>query len=195
MIYDLSKKLAKSFERKGYILAEEVDIIGYGFFSVFSKFLYGFMNLLMGLSLGCVVEAVCFYLSFLYIKKYAGGIHASTEYRCFIASTISIFCSTFCIFLSMNYMAFGYIIVFFSLPAIVVILKFSPIPAKEKPLDDSEIKRYSKISMMRMCVLIIVSSMLYSVDLLNIVFSICVAIILESVLILMGKVEHKKVDR
>ena len=195
MIYNLSKKLAIKFEQKGYILAEEVDFIGYGFFSVISKLLYGFISLLIGLGLGCAVEAVCFYFAFLFIKKYAGGIHASTEYRCFIASTISIICSIFCVFLSMNYMLFGHIIFALSLLSSIAILRFAPIPAKEKPLDNRELKQYSKISVIRMCVLIVVASIVYSLDLLNIVFSICVAIILESILILMGKVGNIKAGR
>lgn len=192
MIYCVAHKLSLFFNRRGYIPIEEVDLIEYGIFSVVSKLLYGFITFLIGLIMGCVVEATCFYFSFLYIKKYAGGIHASTENRCFIASTLSIICSVICIFLSIENMCIGYIIMAITLPAVCIILKLAPMPAKEKPLDHYEIKRYSKMSIVRICVLVIIIFLMYSIDLPNLVFSICVAIILEGILVLLGKIQLEK---
>ena len=187
MIYKLSKNIAVVFGSKSYISKNEIDLIGYGLFTIISKILYCLISLIMGILFRCTFASICFYLSFLFMKKYAGGVHASTELRCFLISTFSIFCSISCIRLATIYECFGWSIIVVTFIASFFICKYAPIPSKEKSIDFVERRRYSRISKIRIFILCSIILMLFVAKLNNLIYAISIAIILESILLLVGK--------
>ena len=90
MIYDLSVRLTSRLGKRGYLPDSEEEIVAYGLFSLLSKLMYAVICLILGLIFSVPLESMIFYAVFLFVKKYGGGFHASTEGRCMILSTIAI---------------------------------------------------------------------------------------------------------
>ena len=86
MISKLSKKIVNQLN----ILDDEQELYEYGFFILLSQILYFIIAIIIGTICGTVFESIIFYIAFQFIRRYAGGYHASTETRCEIFSTLSI---------------------------------------------------------------------------------------------------------
>lgn len=154
--------------------------------------MYGAICLLLGVFFGCLPESVFFYLSFLFIKKYAGGFHAETEIRCFFLSSLSIIVSVLGIYFSKLFDPLKVMFLCLAATACFIIAVHAPTPSKERPLDDTECKRYKNISKIRVVILIIVSFVTYILSYESLCISISMAIILEGILLVAGKIKSKK---
>lgn len=187
MIYDLSRKIATLLRQKDCIESDEIEIITYGLFALLSKITYALISLIIGVIFDCVIGSICFYVSFLYIKKYSGGIHASTEQRCFCYSSISIFCSVGYISFAMREDCLGWISIIISFILSFFIMKYAPIQTKEKLIDIIERKRYARKARIRIVTLWICVIILAVAEKVDIVYAIIVAVVLEGILLLVGK--------
>lgn len=187
MIYDLSRKIATLLRQKDCIESDEIEIITYGLFALLSKITYALISLIIGVIFDCVIGSICFYVSFLYIKKYSGGIHASTEQRCFCYSSISIFCSVGYISFAMREDCLGWIAIIISFILSFFIMKYAPIQTKEKLIDIIERKRYARKARIRIVTLWICVIILAVAEKVDIVYAIIVAVVLEGILLLVGK--------
>lgn len=187
MIYTLANQITTTLSKKNYIEIEEFDVVQYGLFTILSKFIYFLISLLVGFLFHCIIGSVIFYSSFLFVKKYAGGIHASTEQRCFIYSTFSIVCSIGYMRLTIDYEHFGWLAIGIAFISTFFICRYAPIPAREKSIDFIERKRYSRISKIRVFILWTIILMLFIAKMNNLIYAISIAIVLESILLLIGK--------
>lgn len=138
MIYDLSVRLTSRLGKRGYLPDSEEEIVAYGLFSLLSKLMYAVICLVTGLVFGICVESMIFYAVFLFVKKYGGGFHASTEGRCMIISTAEILLSVCFVFFALREPAVLKSGVLASAAAYIIICILSPAAAKEKPLDNAE---------------------------------------------------------
>lgn len=190
MIYNFAVKIEAYLSKKNYISSDDVGIVSYGLFSILSKIMYGIISIIIGKLLNCFLESICFYICFLYIKKYAGGFHAKTEFRCFLLSSLSIVLSITGIYYSKKFIIFEIIILILAIVSCFFIAIFAPIPSKERQLDETETKRYSKITKLRIVILIIVCISFYLLSYNNICISICNSLILGSILLIAGKIKN-----
>lgn len=189
MIYSILNKVAFKFEKNKYITTEDTELISYGLFILFSNILYGTVCLLLGCIVGHFIESVTFYLSFLFVRKYAGGFHADTELRCVLLSLIAIISTTCIICLSFQNNTLEYFILIVAIASTIIISAFSPISSIEKPLSNFEIARYARKSRVRVILLFLIAFVFYCTDMANITISICIALILESLLLIIGKLK------
>lgn len=136
-----------------------------------------------------------FYSVFLFIKKFAGGIHATTEKRCFFYSSISILGSLVSMHLGLNLKIYSISLILISLVLSVCVYEYAPIASKERPLDEAEVKKYSKIVKTRILVLDLIMIVFNLIDFRNISLAIASAIILESLLIIAGKAKEEKTSQ
>lgn len=191
MIYEFATKVAVMLSSKRYIDSDEIDIVSYGLFSIASKVMYGAISLIMGMILDSFVESISFYVCFLFLKKYVGGFHAKTEFRCFVVSTSSIAISTLMIFLSKDYISVAIIAFCLSVIFGILISILAPAPSKERMLDENECKRYNSISRLRVLILLVISLTLFSFGFRSICMSISTAIVLAVILLMIGKISLK----
>lgn len=192
MINKLSRNLVKILLLKHHITEEDEELYVYGLFMLFSQFIYFIITCVIGLLFNCILESIIFYVAFQFIRKYAGGYHASTEIRCEIMTTLSI---TLCIFVirlskTYNFQTAVFLIAFLSAICIFVL---GPLDTPEKPLSKKEFKYFRKVS--RIILIIIVSAIIISYFAeLNLLFApCCMSLVLESILIIAGKI--KKVSQ
>lgn len=191
MISRLSGLLVKYFFEQSGITDDEQDLYQYGFFILLSQILYFIVTCIMGALFGIFFESIIFYVAFQFIRRYAGGYHASTETRCEIMSTLSILACIVVIRLSKTY-DFQFALLVVSTASAACIAVLCPLDTPEKPLSEKEFNYFRKISWLILSAISLVTLISYFVQLkwLQIFFApCCLSLILESLLIILGKIK------
>ena len=125
-------------------VVEEVDreLYVYGFFLLITRFFFFLVTVAFGCLLGIPFESVIFYIVFILLRSYAGGVHARTEMACTVWTTVAMGIATASI--KMLETSNAKIPLLFLL-CNICLFAFSPLDSKEKPLDAEEKRRYRRI--------------------------------------------------
>jgi len=189
MIGKLSSKISDLLIRKSVIDSEDQELYVYGFFILLSQILYFIIAVIFGIIFNVLLQSVVFYIAFQFIRKYAGGYHASTEGRCEIMSTLSILACIVMIWLSRSY-DFSLLLFCISLVAVLVIAVLCPLDTPEKPLSNKELKYFRKISWLILFIIAALIVVSYIFGWSYIFSPCCMSLILESILIIAGKIKQ-----
>lgn len=197
MISRLSERIVKCLLKQSDIKDDEQDLYQYGFFILLSQILYLIIACIIGILLGAFFESIIFYIAFQFIRRYAGGYHASTETRCEVMSTLSILVCLVVIRLSKTY-DFQFALLVVSAVSAVCIAVLCPLDTPEKPLSKKEFKYFRKISWLILSVISLVVAISYFVRLkwLQVFFApCCLSLILESLLLTAGKIKKLALNK
>lgn len=189
MIVKLSSKITELLINRDVISSENKELYDYGFFILLSQILYFIIALIFGIIFNVLLQSVVFYIAFQFIRKYAGGYHASTEGRCEIMSTLSILACIVMIWLSRSY-DFPLLLFCISLVAVLVIALLCPLDTPEKPLSNKELKYFRKISWLILFIIAALIVVSYIFEWSYIFSPCCMSLILESILIIAGKIKQ-----
>lgn len=189
MISKLSKKIVKCFVKQSNISDDEQELYQYGFFILFSQILYFIIALIIGILCEVILESIIFYIAFQFIRRYAGGYHASTETRCEVLSTLSILACIVAIKLSKTY-DFQTVLLLITILSAVCIFVFCPLDTPEKPLSDKEFKYFRKVSWIILFVIIVAIIISYVFKFQMVTVPCCLSLILESILLAAGKIKR-----
>lgn len=188
MINKISPKIVEILIKHSLVENEDKELYLYGFFILLSQILYFIIVITIGILFNVIFESIIFYITFQFIRRYAGGYHAKTETRCGILSTLSILCCIVLIKLSKMY-DIRIALLSASLVFAVLIFILCPLDTPEKPLNDKEYKYFRKISWIILSLIIIAIIVSFYFKF-NIVFAPCCAsLILEGVLIGTGQIK------
>lgn len=188
MINNLSARLADRLLSKGCINKDELELYIYGFFMLLSHLMYLALACIFGLIFKCFFESIIFYIAFQFIRRYAGGYHAATETRCEILSALSILASIGIIKLSKIY-DFKAVLLLIAIMSMALIFCLCPLDTPEKPLSKKEFEHFRKISLIILLVISAVIAVSYFLDF-NLLFApCCIGLILESILLVSGKIK------
>lgn len=190
MINNLSRRLTDKLLSNGTITEDERELYIYGFFMLLSHIMYLIFVCVIGLILGCVFESIIFYISFQFIRRYAGGYHASTETRCQIMSSLSLAACIVVIKLSKIY-DFQTVVFAVSMAAAVCIFLLSPLDTAQKPLSEKEMNYFRKISRMILFLITAVIIISFALKIKFLLTPCCMSLILESVLLFSGKIKRE----
>lgn len=189
MINKISKILTKKLIVNGTITEEEQELYIYGFFMLLSQLMYLILAGIFGLIFECVFESFIFYIAFQFIRRYAGGYHASTETKCEILSTLSILACIVVIRLSKTY-DIQTVLLIISIASAVCIFSFCPLDTPEKPLSDKEFKYFRKVSWLILLVILVAIVVSYVFKFQMVTVPCCLSLILESILLAAGKIKR-----
>lgn len=188
MINKISSKIVEILIKHSLVENEDKELYLYGFFILLSQILYFIIVITIGILFNVIFESIIFYITFQFIRRYAGGYHAKTETRCEILSTLSILCCIVLIKLSKMY-DIRIVLLSVSLVFAVLIFILCPLDTPERPLNDKEYKYFRKISWMILSLIIIAIIVSFYFKF-NVVFAPCCAsLILEGVLIGTGQIK------
>ncbi len=158
MISNLSTKIVNRMIRKSIINDTERELYTYVLFMLLSQTLYFILTIIFGVLLNIVLESVVFYVAFQFIRTNAGGIHASSELKCEVATTVSIFLCLGIVKLCDLY-NLKLIILVLTIVAAVLIFLLCPLDTPEKPLTIKEKKFFRKKSWI---ILLIILTIIYN---------------------------------
>lgn len=190
MISRFSSKITDLLIKKAIISSESKELYDYGFFILLSQILYFIIAVIFGIVFSVFLQSIIFYIAFQFIRKYAGGFHASTEGRCEIMSTLSILACIVMIWLSRSY-EFSLLLFCISLVTVLVIAVLCPLDTPEKPLSNKELKYFRKISWLILFIIATLIVVSYIFEWSYIFSPCCMSLILESILIIAGKIKQR----
>lgn len=193
MITKLASLICTKLVNNKKIQTDETELYTYGLFLLLSSCFFTIASILFGIMFNCVCEVLIFYVAFRAIRSFSGGYHADTEIRCEISTLLTFFFVTIIIHLSGKTLT-KQIIISLTVLAIPLILIFAPLDTPAKPLDTDEKKKYRKISLLilSIIVLIIIVSIIFKIKLLFV--PCCLSLILESILLVAGVIKGRLVN-
>ena len=165
----------------------EKEIIVYGLASAVEQVSGILATVVLGVLFGLLLESFVFLVSFSVIRMYAGGYHCEKPTHCYIISCgIMIAVLTIVKFTPMAYItSFSVILLLIAVP---VILKFAPMGAENKPLDDVEKKYYRKKTLFYLSIECGMIFMLFIAGMQNTAFVVCLGIAISSFLVIVQKI-------
>lgn len=189
MISKIASKVVGKLIDDSVVAATEQELYVYGFFILISQILYFTLTMIFGVLLGIVLESVIFYVAFQFIRRYAGGFHASSEMKCTLITTISIFlcllCTKIC---EINNIQMPILVL--TIIAAVSIFVLCPLDTPEKPLTKEEYRYFRKISWLILLLIVLMISIGWHFKLEFIMYPCCMSLILESILLVLGKIKR-----
>lgn len=189
MISKLSKKIVVDLIDKSIINDTEDELYIYGLFMLLSRTLYFILTLIFGVLLNIVLESVVFYVAFQFIRTSAGGIHASNELKCEVATTLSLFLCLGVVNLCDLY-NLKTVIIILTIVATVLIFVLCPLDSPEKPLTIKEKKYFRKKSWIILLIILTIICLSLYFKISALIYPCCMSLILESILLFLGKIKE-----
>lgn len=189
MISKISKSIAVRLEKRSVIENSEIELYEYGLFVLLSNIFFFFISIICGAIYRTTMESILFYITFSLLRRYAGGIHATSENICFVSTTISMIICNGLIKLFI-FFEVKQIVLFVMVIAAAFIAVLSPLDSANKPLTSEEKKHYKKITLGILILIILISMIMYLLNKTNILYSCSISIVLESILLIIGKIKR-----
>lgn len=127
--------------RKGVIKEEEREVYEYGFQRVLETAINLLISLLIAAALHKIVEGILFFLVFVPLRSYAGGLHLEHYWSCLLLSCFTYFV----ILLTAEYLTIS---IFLMIPSILLsamlIWILYPVENKNRTIDTDEVIQFRK---------------------------------------------------
>lgn len=137
----LAKKLADYIYEKEIITEELVEIYQYGFQCFLELSVSTMCSIIIALFLGMLPECLFFFLLFIPMRSYGGGLHMKTYFACFIGSCLILTSSL----LAVKYLTIPIPISFaLYLLAAILILVIGPVDHPNREIDEQENRTFMK---------------------------------------------------
>lgn len=153
MFKKISESIVNSASDKKIIKNDDRDEMIYGL----NTFLTVIVNILSSLFIGflfhMVAEVILFILVYKSLRKYVGGSHASTAWRCYISSCVTYVIVLICI---MYYPLTNIVTTVAVFISAIVLWILAPVEAPKKPLDEVEQKVFKQRSRISIIVCVFV---------------------------------------
>lgn len=169
---------------------DNFDLYEYAIYIILSSAFHMATVIVLGLVFNLLTESLVFYLSFIAIRKFAGGYHAKTPTRCYVFSVISSIIML-CLIKYANSVGniFTYLLIIFELLCVVLIILMSPLDTENNPLNSYEKKWYKTLAVLISVCIFIISLFCVLTELRNIGYSLICGVIMSTLVLLMRKVQ------
>ena len=156
MTHSISNAIAKWLSRHGAIKTDELALYSYAVFNILHTFIPFIIVVFIGFLCDLTLECIMMLLPFLLLRKYCGGFHAKTPFKCLILTVI----------IQILFMLIGYS---FASPCVFMLLLFtsatticilSPVNPEKRKLNENDIKRCKKRAVQLTCSLTIICLLL-----------------------------------
>ncbi len=169
---------------------DNYELYEYAIYIILSSAFHMATVIVLGLVFNLLTESLVFYLSFIVIRKFAGGYHAKTPTRCYVFSVISSIIML-CLIKYANSVGniFTYLLIIFELLCVVLIILMSPLDTENNPLNSYEKKWYKTLAVLISVCIFIISLFCVLTELRNIGYSLICGVIMSTLVLLMRKVQ------
>jgi Membrane protein putatively involved in post-translational modification of the autoinducing quorum-sensing peptide len=145
MIAKISKKIAIYFADKQIFKYEDIPTYSYGFELLLSTIINGLCLLILAVIMNIVMETALFVLAFIPLRVTAGGYHAKHHWSCCLAINIIFLFFVLLISCIGDSLLLPYIVIS-AIFSLIIIWRFSPVEAVNKPVSENKIKLLRKRS-------------------------------------------------
>ncbi|MBS7182137.1 MAG: accessory gene regulator B family protein [Eubacterium sp.] len=192
MVGKVSRKVTDRLLSRNAIKDEDYEIYQYGLEQLFTSILNMLTLLVIGSIMGMIWQGIIFVLSFMLLRKYAGGYHASTPLGCYLLTTLII-----TVALSvMKYFEISILIYLVLLMvSSVIVYMLTPVEAVNKELDKIEKIIYRKKTILIWIVEVSLAIGVFILKHYEISICIFMAVIMVGISLVTGHIEIKLVKR
>ena len=169
---------------------DNYELYEYAIYIILSSAFHMATVIVLGLVFNLLTESLVFYLSFIVIRKFAGGYQAKTPVRCYLIS----FASNIIILILDKWLSsintlFIFIFIIFELLCVVLILLISPLDTENNPLTGQEKKMYRMLTSIITILIFIISSLCFFKGYRNIGSSMICGVVMSALVLLMRKIQ------
>lgn len=152
---NISDYIAENLGEEGIIQKEDIATCSYGL-EVFLLTVLEFSSvIIIAVFAGNVIETLCFFLSFIPLRIYTGGYHATSRLRCYVI-LLGVYALFSVLLLTVPTQVFTVSTLTIAVVTFVTVAEFTPLTEK-KSVSDIEMKHYKSMSMIIVLVEIFIS--------------------------------------
>lgn len=159
MITSLAQYITGILHKNDIIDGKKLDIYIYGFEIIVSGVISVFIDVTLGIIFSQVLESIIFLIAFIFMRKYCGGYHADTYFKCNIIFMINISIVMLILKIGFKYSIYLHFIV--GLICIITYITLAPIENEYKPLTYEEKKKYRITAIIISLIFFCISSVVY----------------------------------
>ena len=185
----LSRKIVDWLGAHNRIEPEKEELYKYSALIAIQSSINILATLLLGFIFDAFFENICFFISFKILRKYSGGLHSSKFSTCFLISIVSNIAILIAIKMFEFYPNY-YLAIILEVVSFLIVFIFAPITNKNKPITKTE-RRIYKIIVCVVSVVAIGGSVVLCEKESSFAFSISLAMLLNSALVIVGILKNK----
>jgi len=194
MLQRLSENLSHYLVKQNAATEEKREIIQYGLQSLISTGLAVVLILVIALLLGQFWESVVFLVGFVFLRRYTGGYHAGTYFRCFATTILAYLLNIGLIRLMDEARVLPVLIVILAI-SIVPIFLFSPHVNPRHPMTEREIRLFGRISRLGTLAVAAVALATALLGSGHFALFICMSLFTASVTLVVGMLHDRRKER
>lgn len=189
MISKLSNLITQSLLKNNVILDDEKELYDYGLFMIISYMTFFLISILFGIALNILFSSILFYISFCLVRNFAGGIHANSEIKCDIITTVSILISEILIkiFIDYSLVCLAFVMLIISSVCLCVI---KPVATSQKEISQQEKLHFHKKVIVLTVTFLLISVTSFILGFNSIVISLALGLSLANILLIIGKLQQ-----
>ena len=193
MISAIADRISEEMLHEGLILEEDRELYQYGFFLLISRGIFFVIAGIAGALVGNLWDSIFFYILFSFLRGYAGGLHADREAVCLFSTTASLLLAAKIIFCLRrgNYVILSCCVL---VVCSALVLLIAPLDSDSKPLGESEMRHYRKITRHLILLMNLSSFVWLMAGYPQFLFISCVVTGVEAVLLILGKAKRRWQD-
>lgn len=140
MLKELADDAAVALASNGIISIDDMDAYRYGLELLIPKMILYAVILIISIITNTFILSALFVVMFMGVRRYSGGFHCHTAEMCLCVSLLIYLLVIF----GFSFLTKDYIDVYgiLSVASAIIIIIFSPVEDKNRPLDDVEKKQY-----------------------------------------------------
>lgn len=188
MISKLSNCLSETLYKRNVILFEEIELYEYSLFMILSYLSFLIIAIILGFVLKIPFLAMIFYIVFSLIRNFAGGIHANSEVKCNIITTMLILISEVLIKVLISYDLIWIPLVMLLISSVSLIV-LKPVASSQKEISQKERLHFHKKVIVLTVIAVLISLSCLLLDIRSITISLSVGLFLATILLIIGKIQ------
>lgn len=191
----IGSKFIEFFVSNDFIKNEDKEIYKYALNIILSSLIHIATVMILGLCFNLLIESLVYYFAFIIIRKFAGGYHAKTPSKCYVFSLIAMISVLWLIkiFLFFHCGIIRQIIILIGLICVFIICVIAPLDTDNKLLNNKEKNIYRGVSIIIALVLLVISDTLFLFGFINIAISVLFGIYVSTLLLVIRKIQIKRI--
>lgn len=166
MLKKFSQYTVAVWVRNNVISVEDAQVYRYGLELLLSTVINLVLMICISLVSGKPFIIIPYIFSFIPLRIFAGGYHSKNHIDCIVFNTVLFIISIVLLSLVPTHSVFS-LCTFLNFLSLILIIVFSPVEAKNKPLSEYEAKKYRKISIYISVFIFIISLILYQLHVID----------------------------
>lgn len=183
----LANKLTDYLIHKKVILQENRNIYQFGFQVGFEVILNTAISILIAIICKMEVECIVFFLVFIPLRSYAGGLHLDSYFKCMVCSCLSLlFILLIVKYININSVLMICIVAF----SIIIIKVIKPVEHINRPVSRKKYREFVKKLNITLMALAVTSTFFFVLEMNRILFTIAVTILFMAIILFLGKIKR-----